>query len=243
MNHVGAAGENYVVMNVLQKAKKTVRSYHNYLDSMGISGNFDTDQSLLGRELRWLGVHPFGIIEGHRSVVERFWIPLKDALTCFQRREEIFFAGLNEIDDFKSVWVVSMGHMSGLFDKPWLGIPPTGKLAGLRYCTFHKVEDERITESVMHVDIPHLMAQAGINPFPSQTASTIMHNGPLTCDGLLLLPQPEHAGEKTLAGINGMINNLGTWSSNLPLEEELALNWHEDMTWWGPHGIGSVRTI
>jgi hypothetical protein len=29
---------------------------------------------------------------------------------------DIFMAGKNEIDGFESVWVVSMGHLMGLFD-------------------------------------------------------------------------------------------------------------------------------
>jgi hypothetical protein len=46
------------------------------------------------------------------------------------------FRRLNEIDGFTSIWVVSMGHLMGLFDAPWLGIAPTGKMALLRYASF-----------------------------------------------------------------------------------------------------------
>jgi len=40
-----------------------------------------------------------------------------------------------------------------------------------------------------------------------------------------------------------MISDLGQWNSGLPLEEELALSWHDDMIWWGPAGIGATYTI
>lgn len=40
-----------------------------------------------------------------------------------------------------------------------------------------------------------------------------------------------------------MIRNLGQWKGGLPLEQELALNWHDDMIWWGPAGIGATYTI
>ena len=40
-----------------------------------------------------------------------------------------------------------------------------------------------------------------------------------------------------------MISDLGQWNNDLPLEEELALSWHDDMTWWGPAGIGATYTI
>ncbi len=51
--------------------------------------------------------------------------------------------------------------------RAWLGIPPTGKMAFLRYCEFNRVEDGRITETAMYFDIPHLMMQAGLQPFPA----------------------------------------------------------------------------
>jgi hypothetical protein len=47
----------------------------------------------------------------------------------------------------------------------------------------------------------------------------------------------------TLAVINAMIADLGTWNLGLPLEEELARTWHDDMLWWGPEGIGATYTI
>jgi predicted ester cyclase len=136
-----------------------------------------------------------------------------------------------------------MGHLMGLFDRPWLGIPPTGKMAFLRYCEFNKVENGRIVETAMYFDIPHLMMQAGLNPFPPQTAAHLVQPGPLTHDGLLFEDAPEAEGQATLAAINAMIGDLGTWRSGLPLEEELAQTWHDDMIWWGPAGIGATYTI
>ena len=43
-------------------------------------------------------------------------------------------------------WVVSMGHLMGLFDVPWLGIRPTRKMAFLRYAEFHRVEGGKIVK-------------------------------------------------------------------------------------------------
>ncbi len=43
----------------------------------------------------------------------------------------------------------------------------------------------------------------------------------MTHDGLLYGAQPEVEGQKTLAVINAMIGDLGTWQRGLPLEDEL----------------------
>ena len=40
-----------------------------------------------------------------------------------QRRMDIFFAGINRLEDDDHVWVVSMGHLMGLFDKGLAGYP------------------------------------------------------------------------------------------------------------------------
>ena len=63
----------------------------------------------------WRGMCPFDEKTGAEAVAEAFWTPLLTALTSLQRREDIFFAGLNEIDGFTGTWVVSMGHLMGLF--------------------------------------------------------------------------------------------------------------------------------
>ncbi|MGR3464530.1 ester cyclase [Limimaricola sp.] len=191
----------------------------------------------------WRGVHPFEERTGAEAVAATFWQPFLAAMHRVQRREDIFFAGLNEIDGHESRWVVSMGHLVGLFDAPWLGIRPTGRMAFLRYCEFHRVEDGRIAETAFFCDIPHLMTQAGQNPFPPQTAAHLIQPGPIGHDGLLHAPQDPGEGSRTLAAINAMIADLGQWQKGLPLEEELALSWHDDMIWWGPEGIGATYTI
>ncbi len=192
---------------------------------------------------RWRGYHPFHELHGAETVAETFWQPLRKALTRMQRRQDIFMAGENVNDPDGAVWVTSMGHLMGLFDQPWLGIRPTGKMIFLRYCEFNRIENGKIVETTMYFDIPHLMMQAGLNPFPPQTAAHLVQPGPATHDGLLFDPQDPEEGEATLTAINAMITDLGNWDLGLPLEQELARTWHDTMIWWGPAGIGSTYTI
>ena len=119
----------------------------------------------------------------------------------------------------------------------------TGKLAMLRYCEFDRVHAGKIAETAMYFDIPHLAAQAGQNLFPAQTAAHLVQPGPLTHDGLLFEARPADEGRATMAAIEAMIIDLGTWQSGLSLTDELARTWHDDMLWWGPEGIGATYTI
>ena len=139
---------------------------------------------------------------------------------------------------------ISMGNLMGLFENSWLGIPPTKKMAFLRYAEFTQVsnKDQKILQTAMFIDIPHLMVQAGVNPFPPQTGGFSVQPGPMTHKGLLMGPSDPSESKKTLDLINSMIENC-MWKLKLSLEEELAIDWHDDMIWWGPAGIGASYTI
>ena len=226
-----------------QKEKSLVRNYYAALDAASCEDVERIASRFMSPDCLWRGFHPFNEMRGPEDIVGKFWRPLKASLTRLQRRMDIFMAGRNEIDGYQSVWVVSMGHLMGLFDQPWLGIPSTGKMAFLRYCEFNRVEGGKIVETSMYFDIPHLMMQAGLQPFPKQTAAHLVQPGPMTHDGLMFDAQPDAEGVATLAAITAMISDLGTWQLGLPLEEELARTWHDDMIWWGPDGIGATYTI
>ncbi len=232
-----------------QAEKDLIRSYYAALDSASGDDITRVLNQTLSSDYLWRGYHPFHEQTGAEAVSEVFWQPLRDALRHMQRRMDIFFAGRNQIDDFESTWVVSMGHLMGLFDHPWLGIGPTGKMAFLRYCEFNRIDDGKITETAMFFDIPHLMVQAGLDPFPPQTAAQLVQPGPVTHDGLLFDKQDPREAEKTLASINFMVSELRNWKSDgdatvrQTLIDELRRSWTDDMIWWGPTGIGATYTI
>ncbi len=150
-------------------------------------------------------------------------------------------AGRNQIDDGQSIWVVQMGHFMGLFDRPFLGIRPTGRIAMMRYAEFDRVVENRIVETAMFFDIPQLMIQAGQNPFPPQTGAHLIQPGPMTHEGLMWGPQDPDLGVATLAAINRMLESMR--EPRASYREELARDWREDMIWWGPCGIGATYTI
>ena len=226
-----------------QETKSLVLEFYKELDAAAeadiapVLKRYTTDS-----EYRWLGMHPFYEQEDADSVAEIFWIPLRESITSMQRRQDVFMAGYNCLDDAGGEWVCSMGHLMGLFDKDWLGIPCTGKLVFLRYVEFHRIVDRKICETASFCDIIGLMQQAGQNPLPLQTGAAIINPGPSTHDGLLFEPQEPDEGVKTLALIHQMISDLR--SAGLHSDKhELARTWHDDMTWFGPAGIGATYTL
>ncbi len=186
------------------------------------------------------GVHPFNELNDVDSVAATVWQPLREALTSMQRRQDIFFAGPNLNDE--TMWVTSMGKFMGLFDHDWLGIPSTGKIALIPYCEFHRIENGQIAESALWVDIISVMKQAGVQPLPIQTGADIINPGPKTGDGLLFDAQDETESQKTLDLIIEMCNDL-VGDNIQSVDDMLRKTWHEDMTWFGPSGIGATYTI
>lgn len=230
-------------MGNFQNEKQLIREYYAALDRASIEDIPTVMERFVAAPYLWRGFHPFHEQTELAQIAGQFWQPLRRALAHCQRRMDVFMAGDNQIDGRPGVWVASMGHLMGLFDQEWLGIPPTGKMAFLRYCEFHRVEGGKITETAMYFDIPHLMIQAGLTPFPSQTGAQLVQPGPMTHDALLFDTQDPAEGQRTLDAINFMVNDLKNWQEDIPIEEELRRSWHEDMIWWGPTGIGATYTI
>ena len=100
-----------------QAEKNLVRAHHAAI----ARANADTIAAALAEHTApdwlWRGMHPFHEQRGAEAVARVFWSPFCQAMTRLQRRPDIFMAGLNQMDGFQSVWVVSMGHLMGLFDR------------------------------------------------------------------------------------------------------------------------------
>jgi hypothetical protein len=223
-----------------QEAKALVLEYFAALQASPVKqiGEAIAEHTAAGYSFR--GVHPFNEIHSVEELAEQVWVPLHTSFSRLQRRQDIFFAGPNLIDG--TMWVTSMGKLMGLFDEHWLGIPPTGKIAQIPYCEFHRIENGKIAESALWLDIISVMKQAGLNPLSQQTGAEIINPGPLNSDGLLLEPQDEDASKQTLDLIMAMCNEVvGAWKASATGGMEQL--WHDDMTWFGPSGIGATYTI
>jgi hypothetical protein len=154
---------------------------------------------------------------------------------------DIFYAGTNLIDNHSSKWVVNMGHLLGIFNNPFLGIVPTRKAVMLWYCEFYRVENNKITEGAFFLDILKFMQQLQLPIIPESTGMVGFNPGPMTHDGLYFNKQPEEEGQKTLDLMMRMANRLvgGGMKTTIP---DLEKDWHKDMIWWGPGGIGASYT-
>ena len=238
----------------IQIAKDIVRAYYDDFDSAPTDQLASILSKYVSEDYHWRGMHPFGELHDSDSVVRTFWAPLRASFGSIQRRPDIFMAGINNVEPGHNggdgVWVCSMGHLMGMFDQPWIDIPPTHRMTFHRYAEFHNVTDGRITQTALFIDVLSIMDQAGVFPLPPQTGAAFLHPGPQTHDGLLFDAQDPLESELTMDLVNEMIDDLTahnisavkTGESYCP-PEVLARTWQDDMIWYGPSGIGASYTI
>jgi len=208
----------------LAKAKALVLSHYELLDSVSTDGLATALAKGTSADCQFQFVHPFNEMVGAEQAAQMFWKPVRESFAPLQRRQDIFMAGHNALDKSDAVWVVSMGHMLGLFHTPFFGVRPTCQSAMLRYAEFNCVVDGKIVASTLFFDIMNFMAQVGAEVMVPSTAATMVTPGPRTHDGLLFDEQPPSEGKQTLDLFQRMINRLLS------------------VIWWGPGGIGAPYT-
>lgn len=231
-------------MSHYQAAKALVTDYFEAMEAATPDTISDVLEKYTSEDYLWRGVYPFREQHSAKTVSEVFWSPLMRALKHTQRRQDIFIGGTNEISG--EIWVMSMGNFMGLFDEDWLGIRHTGKIAMLRYAEFNCIEDGKITQTGIFIDLIGLMSQAGMYPLPPSTGVYFNYPGPRTHDGLLYDDAPEAEGVKTLDLVNEMINDLNELNTSGSMgcpPEVLERTWSASMIWYGPAGIGASYTI
>ena len=61
-------------------------------------------------------------------------------------------------------WAACFGYIDALHSGEFMGIPATGKRVTVRYMDFWKVEDGRIRDNWVMVDVVDVMRQLGVDP-------------------------------------------------------------------------------
>ena len=227
----------------LQKEKKLVLEYFNAIDNSNKNNLIDTISKYTSENFKMRCTHPFNELSGIEEVANNLWIPIKNSFKPIQRRMDIFYAGINSLDINEGKWVTSMGHFMGVFNKSFLGIQPNYKSILLRYAEFYKIENSKIIEGAIFLDIMNFMQQLGLSIIPESTGLVCVTPGPMNHRGLKYDLSDDAEGQKTLELIHRMRDRLVKGSKMKSYKGELTLDWHDDMIWWGPGGIGASYTI
>lgn len=196
-------------------------------------------QEVFARDCEIHLTNPFEDLDGPDALFEQVYQPLLVAVPDLERRDFILMAGGTNGQN----WVGCGGHYMGTFENPWMDIPPTRHIVGMRYHEFFRIVDDQIVEMQAVWDIPQLMMQAGAWPLSPSLAVDWLVPSPATQDGLAIKPDPERASV-SIKLILDMLGDMGKHPlSGGPEIMNLEKYWHPKMNWYGPSGIGSVRRI
>ena len=184
--------------------------------------------------------YPFPNINGPAELYERVYGPLLTAIPDLERRDFIVMAGPSAND---SRWVGCGGHYVGVFEKPWLDIPPTFHPVAMRYHEFFRIEDGKIVEMQALWDIPQVMMQARAWPLAPSLGVEWMVPSPAPQNGIMTAPRNAATSDASQELVVDMLNGLQKHAEGGPEAMNLPKYWHPKMTWYGPAGIGTNRRI
>ncbi len=182
---------------------------------------------------------PFEDVAGPDDLFERVYQPLLAAIPDMERRDFIVMAG----EANRQNWIGCGGHYMGVFEQPWLDIPPTRHLVAMRHHEFFRIEDGKVVEMQALWDIPQVMMQANAWPMtPSLGVEWAIIPGPASEDGIITKPYDSAKAATSVQLVLDMISGLKKSPQGV---EAMGLEhfWHPKMNWYGPAGIGTARRI
>ena len=195
---------------------------------------------------QWHTFHPINELHGTAEIALKFWQPLLHAMPDMERRTQLFFAG-----DFDGrfcggagTWVTAHGYLSGTFVNDWLGIPATGEPLYVRIGEFYRVENNKIVEARVLLDLVDVMRQAGFNVLPASNGLDLLVPGPQNNDGVQLGAQDPALTANAWQLLDRLINGLSKYKDSADLKSmNMQSVWHPEMWWYGPCGIGTTRRV
>jgi predicted ester cyclase len=182
---------------------------------------------------------PIDDCQDRAAALTRFWRPLLNAMPDLERRDDILIAGAWK----DGAWTAALGHWEATFERPWLGLAPTGGAVSLRFGEFHRHEAGQIVETFLLFDLPDLMAQAGKWPFTSARGANPRWPGPASRDGVQRdAPNPDE-GASSLTLVEAMIAGLMQYDGKSLASMGMGRFWREAFMWYGPAVIGTGRGL
>lgn len=183
---------------------------------------------------------PIGTLTGPAAIVEGFVLPLRAALRNVHRRDLLFIGGENTRAE-SGTWMASVCHMTGVFEAPLFGVPPSGKLVFARFGEFYRVEGGMITGARIIFDMLHLLHSIGRYPLAEHYGAPVEFPPPQTLDGVC--PPDRADGSRSLGIVEAMLSSLHVYDpATFGSEDQTGAGglWTPGFMWYGPGGIGST---
>lgn len=177
--------------------------------------------------------HPINETVGGAGYNEHFLEPLQQAFSGLQRQDYVMIGG----NYLGGEWVTSTGYFYGHFDQSLLGIPPSGKLAFLRYGEFLRIEDGKVVEAECFLGLAELLIAEGRWPLGKSMGYEGVVPGPATHGGVSLSSSDTTVSRANADLVENMLLRLAS------PDKSWRPYWDDRMVWHGPGGFGAYATL
>ena len=196
----------------------------------------------------WHGPDPIDDLRGIDAFVSGFWKPLLHSFPDLKRLAHIFIGGKSSgrIDGSNDgrMWVGGTGVFNATFTNDFLTIPASKEAVAIRWGEFCRIEQDKIVETYLLLDLIDLMQQAGFQVLPPSRGVDGVYPPPRARDGILLEAQDEQTSAHTLDHIRRFIfDALNSYDQSALKSMGIADYFHPDVQWYGPGGIGACRSL
>lgn len=222
--------------------KKTIYEFSKSIHKANLDNIDDILKEYFHEDAVWYGPHPFNTLKGLDSIANNFYKPLLTSFPDIEKNDDMLLAG--SFSEAEGEWVSTKGNFVATFEKDFLGIPATDGVVWMRFGEFHKIENGKIIETRIIVDILDLIRQAGFK-FISPRGVEMVYPAPATQDGILLGESDDVESAKTLKVVEDMIyKGLRDDYREKGIDDMgMELYFHEDFMWYGPGGTGATRGL
>lgn len=138
-----------------RQSAETLRVVKAMEDALGRNAN-DMDRYFT-EDFTWRGNYGSGTKNGLAEFRRNWQLPIRAAFTEREYKTEHFMADGD--------WASCFGHIEATHSGEFMGIPATGKRVKIPYMDFWRVEDGRIADNPVSVDLAYVLFQLGRDVF------------------------------------------------------------------------------
>ncbi|MEM6618326.1 MAG: ester cyclase [Pseudomonadota bacterium] len=124
---------------------------------VGLAANGNNMTDYFHEDFTWRGNYGSGMKKGLTEFRRNWQLPLRAAFTERDYKTEHFMAD--------GAWAACFGHIEATHSGPFMGISATGKRVRIPYMDFWRIEDGRIKDNPVSVDLASVLHQLGVDVF------------------------------------------------------------------------------
>jgi len=135
--------------------KENLELVHNMYEALN-THDVEAHDKFWTKDMIWHGPPGWGDVHGLEAFKNEVMRPFYRAFPDYH--------AINTIEMAEGDMVAATGHFTGTHSGDWFGIPATGKKVKAGYSDFWRVENGRLAENWVMVDMLGILRQLGVDP-------------------------------------------------------------------------------